>query len=154
MNKPALPRPPRPPRSATERFERAYRRCDAVLRRPPAPDLAAPEMAVLRAVEGDGVSLGGLAAHLGRPKSTTSVLVKRLERRGLLRRRRDPDDERRLAIVSTAEGRRRVADDRVLDRTRLTAALRALPRADRAKMLDGIERVAEAAEHRAATPRR
>jgi DNA-binding MarR family transcriptional regulator len=108
---------------------------------------------VLRAVESEGNSLGGLAAHLGRPKSTTSVLVKRLERRGLLRRRRDPGDERRLVIVRTAEGRRRVADDRVLDRTRLTAALRALPRADRAKMLDGLERVAEAAERRAAAPR-
>lgn len=125
-----------------------------MLRRPAAPDLTAAQLAALRVVERDRVSLGGLAEHLGQPKSTTSVLVKRLERRGLLRRRRDPEDERRLAIVITAEGRRRVADDRVLDSTRLAAALRALPRSDRAKLLDGLERVAEAAERRAAASHR
>jgi hypothetical protein len=51
-----------------------------------------------------------------------SVAVKDLERRGFVRRRRDARDERRLAIVLTAEGRRRAA------------------------LLDGFEALAEAAE--------
>jgi DNA-binding MarR family transcriptional regulator len=118
------------------------------------PDLTAAQRAALRVVAREQVSLGGLAERLDLPKSTTSVLVKRLERRGLLRRRRDSEDERRLAIVITPKGRRRVADDRVLDSTRLTAALRALPRSARAKLLDGLERVADAAERRAAVSRR
>jgi DNA-binding MarR family transcriptional regulator len=104
---------------------------------------------VLRHVgEGDGVTLGSLARHLALPKSSTSVVVKGLERRGFLRRRRDQNDERRLAIVLTAEGRRRVTADRLLDPARLTTALRALPRSDRARLLVGLERVADAAERR------
>lgn len=148
------PVPTRRSRSATERFERAYRRCATALHRPEAPDLSAHELGVLHEIAAEGVTLGRLAEHLGQPKSTTSVLVKRLERRGFLRRRRDPDDERRLSIVATAEGRRRVTADRALDPTGLTAALRALPRTDRTALLDGLERVADAAEHREAASRR
>ena len=144
------PSPSRPSRSATERFERAYRRCLTALHRPDAPDLSARELEVLHHVGHGGVTLGWLAGHLALPKSTTSVLVKGLERRGFLRRRRDQGDERRLSIVLTAEGRRRVAGDRVLDPARLTAALRSLPRADRALLLAGLERIADAAERREA----
>jgi MarR family transcriptional regulator, organic hydroperoxide resistance regulator len=145
------PTPTRPSRSATHRFEHAYRRCWAALHRADAPDLSARELELLRHVDdGDGVTLGLLAGRLALPKSSTSVLVKGLERRGFLRRRRDQDDERRLAIVLTAEGRRRVTGDRLLDPARLTAALRTLPRSDRARLLAGLERVAEAAERRGA----
>ncbi|MGH9027039.1 MAG: MarR family transcriptional regulator [Acidimicrobiia bacterium] len=120
---------------------------------PDAPDLSAHELEVLGAIGEPGVTLGWLAGHLAQPKSTTSVLVKGLARRGFLRRRRDPHDERRLSIVPTAEGRRRVKADRTLDPTRLTAALRALPRGNRTALLDGLEQLADVAERREATAR-
>jgi DNA-binding MarR family transcriptional regulator len=143
------PTPTRPSRSATHRFEQAYRRCWAALHRADAPDLSARELELLHHVDGrDSVTLGSLAGRLELPKSSTSVLVKGLERRGFLRRRRDQDDERRLAIVLTAAGRRRVTGDRLLDPTRLTAALRTLPRSERTRLLGGLERVADAAERR------
>jgi DNA-binding MarR family transcriptional regulator len=94
----------------------------------------------------DGVALTGLAQRLGWPKSTTSVLVKDLERRGLLARARRADDERRLAIALTAAGRARVTADRVLEPRRLAAALRTLSPAARGQLLDGFERLAAAAE--------
>jgi hypothetical protein len=47
------------------------------------------------------------SAHLGLPKSTASVIVKGLSRRGLVRRRRDTADERHLSITLT-KGRRRI----------------------------------------------
>jgi DNA-binding MarR family transcriptional regulator len=97
-----------------------------------------------------GVTLGWLAQHLALPKSSTSVLVKDLERRGFVRRRRDTQDERRLAIVLTAKGRRRVEADTVLEPRRLAAALDDLPERERAALLRSFERLAAAAEERRA----
>ena len=137
-----------PRQSAADRFEAAFRRCDTALRRGADPDLAPDELTLLHrlAAAPDGVALTWLAAHLGRPKSTTSVLVKDLERRGFVRRTRRSDDERRLEIGLTATGQARVAADRLLDPGRLAAALRALPPAGRAALLDGFEVLARAAE--------
>jgi MarR family transcriptional regulator, organic hydroperoxide resistance regulator len=92
-------------------------------------------------VEG-GVTLGWVASHLLLPKSTASVLVKDLERRGFVRRRRDSSDERRLAIVLTAKGRRRVEVDTVLEPGALAAALRALPERERRALVRSLGRLA------------
>lgn len=140
--------------SAADRFEAAYRRCWGSLRRPDDPDLSPHELQLLRHVgsDDDGAALTWLARHLGWPKSTTSVLVKDLERRGLLARDRRPDDERRLAIVLTAAGRARVAADRVLEPRRLAGALRALSPTARDALLDGFEQLAAAAERLPAGP--
>ena len=99
-----------------ERFERAYRRVWGALHRGDEPGLSQHERQLLHHVPAaGGVALTDLARHLALPKSTASVVVKDLERRGFVRRRRDARDERRLAIVLTAEGRRRVAADTVLE---------------------------------------
>jgi DNA-binding MarR family transcriptional regulator len=137
-----------PRTSAADRFEAAYGRCRAALGRRRDPDLSADELALLHrlGVDADGVALTWLAAQLEWPKSTTSVVVKDLERRGLVRRTRRSDDERRLAIVRTPAGAARAAEDRVFEPRRLGAALRALPAPLRAQLLDGVERLAAEAE--------
>jgi DNA-binding MarR family transcriptional regulator len=86
-----------------------------------------------------------VARHLGLPKSTTSVLVKGLAGRGFVKRARDSTDERRLALVLTAKGRQRVASDTVLDPDGLKRSLKALSAADRTALLEGLERLADAA---------
>jgi DNA-binding MarR family transcriptional regulator len=130
-----------------ERFERAYRRIWGALHRGDEPGLSQHERQLLHHVPAEGgVALTDLARHLLLPKSTASVAVKDLERRGFVRRRRDPRDERRLAIVLTAEGRRRVAADTVLEPEPLARALAALPAARRAALLEGFEALADAAE--------
>jgi DNA-binding MarR family transcriptional regulator len=130
-----------------ERFEHAYRRLWGALHRGDEPGLSQHERQLLHHVPASGgVALMDLARHLALPKSTASVVVKDLERRGFVRRRRDRDDERRLAIVLTAEGRRRVAADTVLEPERLARALAALPEARRVALLDAVEALAEAAE--------
>src|SRR5262249_46727266 len=92
------------------------------------------------------ITLNRLAHHLVLPKSTASVLVKDLERRGFIVRSRDPRNERQLAIVLTAAGEARVAADTVLDLHRLAAALAA--RADeRRALLKGFEHLVDASEH-------
>lgn len=132
--------------SDAERFEAAYRAVWGALHRQDDPDLSQHERQLLHHVPADGgIALNALAKHLALPKSTASVLVKDLERRGFVRRRRDTADERRLAIVLTPEGARRVAADRVLEPDRLAAAIATLTRAERGTMLAGIERLARAA---------
>jgi MarR family transcriptional regulator, organic hydroperoxide resistance regulator len=130
-----------------ERFERAYRRLWGALHRGDEPGLSQHERQLLHHVPASGgIALIDLARHLALPKSTASVVVKDLERRGFVRRSRDRRDERRLAIVLTAEGERRVAADTVLEPERLAQALASLPDKRRLALLDAVEELADAAE--------
>src|SRR5258708_8132728 len=117
------------------------------LRRPDADDLTQHELQLLHHVPAEGgVGLTELARHLALPKSTASVLVKDLERRGFLRRARDAHDERRLAIAVTEAGQQRVDADTVLNAARLAAALDQLGPATRRALLEGVEQLAAAGE--------
>lgn len=132
--------------SDSARFERAYASLWLALHRGDEPDLSQHERQLLHHVPVDGgVQLSEVAWHLALPKSTASVLVKDLERRGFLTRRRDPLDERRLAITLTAAGHERVQADSVLDLDRLGAALAKLPAQERQVLLEEMERLAELA---------
>ena len=132
--------------SATERFSDAFARVWLHLRRGDDPDLSEHERQLLHHIPArpPGVTLGAVADHLALPRSSASVLVKDLARRGFVRRARDRADERRLALLLTAEGARRVAADSVLDPERLDAALAALSAAERTALVDALERVAAA----------
>jgi DNA-binding MarR family transcriptional regulator len=140
--------------SEAERFERSYRRIWGTLNRPDDPDLSQHERQLLHHVPASGgVALTWLARHLGLPKSTTSVLLKDLERRGFLRRLRDAEDERRLAVVLTHEGQLRAESDTVLEPARLAAALQRLRPAEREALLAGLELLAAAADAEQAASR-
>jgi DNA-binding MarR family transcriptional regulator len=88
-------------------------------------DLTPPQAGLLRAVAlGPGRSQQALARHLGTPATRLVALVDGLEERGLVERRRNPDDRRLYAVHLTDAGRRfmgrlaRVArehDDALLD---------------------------------------
>jgi DNA-binding MarR family transcriptional regulator len=62
-------------------------------------------LAMLALWERDFRSLRDLADTLALDPGTLSPLVKRLEAAGLVRRERDPQDERLLAVTLTAAGR-------------------------------------------------
>jgi DNA-binding MarR family transcriptional regulator len=130
-----------------ERFEAAYRTIWGALRRPGEPGLSAHARRLLRHVpSGGATSLTALAERLQLPKSTTSVLVKALADRGLVTRARDTEDERRLRIALTDEGRRRLAGDTLLAPEPLARALAALPERTREDLLSGLEELARASE--------
>ena len=114
------------------------------------PDLSQHERQLLHHVplEG-GVQLNHVAWHLALPKSTASALVKDLERRGFLTRRRDPADERRLAIRLTPKGHERVKADSVLDLQRLGAALGELSQDERRALVEALEKLAQGLQQRA-----
>jgi DNA-binding MarR family transcriptional regulator len=62
--------------------------------------------ALLTLVPGEAVPMRNLAARLDYDASNLSVLIDRLERRGAVERRPDPDDRRVKALVLTTEGER------------------------------------------------
>jgi DNA-binding MarR family transcriptional regulator len=61
-------------------------------------------------------------------------------------RARDQEDERRLRIALTDEGRRRLAADTLLAPEALARALAQLPPRTREGLLDGLEQLAQAGE--------
>ena len=130
--------------SVNERFQGAFAQVWLHLRRGDDPDLSEHERQLLHHIpaRAPGVTLGEVADHLALPRSSASVLVKDLARRGFVRRARDRRDERRLALLLTAEGARRVAQDSVLDPERLDAALGTLGAAEREALVDALERLA------------
>jgi len=138
-----------------EQFEKLYRRLWQALRRPDDDDLSQHELQLLHHIPAPGagtVKLVELAQHLALPKSSASVLVKNLEQRGFLRRERNPQNERELAIGLTDQGAARVAADTVLDPAGLAAALGALAKKERKGMLKALEHLAKASEAAARTP--
>jgi DNA-binding MarR family transcriptional regulator len=62
--------------------------------------------ALLTLVPGEAVPMRSLAARLDYDASNLSVLVDRLERRGVVERRPDPGDRRVKSLLLTAEGER------------------------------------------------
>jgi MarR family transcriptional regulator, organic hydroperoxide resistance regulator len=62
-------------------------------------------LALLVLWEQDGVSVSDLGHRLSLDSGTLTPLLKRLETAGLLTRLRDAEDERRVRVVLTAEGR-------------------------------------------------
>jgi DNA-binding MarR family transcriptional regulator len=117
------------------------------LRKPDDPDLTQHERQFLHHVPLDGaVSLTELAQHLALPKSSASVIVKSLARRGFLIRTRDEADERRLRIELSDDGRARVRADTVLAPAPLAGALARLSDAQRRQLLRSLAALADAAE--------
>jgi len=53
----------------------------------------------------DGQTVGGIADRLALESSTLTPLLKRLEAAGLLRRTRNPDNERQVVVELTDQGR-------------------------------------------------
>lgn len=70
-----------------------------------------------------GSSLSDVAEHLGVSRSTASVLVDRLVRRGLVERQRHPQERRRVRLSLTARGEALLARARAHTRARLVQRL-------------------------------
>jgi len=66
-----------------------------------------PQYLVMLALwETDAQTVGALCERLALDSGTLTPLLKRLETQGLVRRERDPADERRVVVTLTAAGRR------------------------------------------------
>lgn len=67
--------------------------------------LTYPQYLVLNVLwRDDAQTVGGIAQRLALEPSTLTPLLKRMEAAGLVRRARDPDDERKVIVALTPEG--------------------------------------------------
>ena len=97
------------------------------------------QLAVLVTVaQNEGLSQTGLVERTGIDRSTLADIVRRMQRKGLLQRRRTKEDARAYAVKLTDEGKKalrtaeplaRKVDDRILD---------ALPDREREKFVNGL----------------
>lgn len=73
--------------------------------------LQVPEWRVLGSLsDGDGMTVGELAARALSHQPTMTKTIDRMERSGLVTRRRGEPDRRQVRVYITAEGRKRVKD--------------------------------------------
>ncbi len=104
--------------------------------------LSGAQLFVLQSLgKDDEPTLGALAERTSTDPSSVSVVVARLVARGLVRRKKDPDDARRLRLSLTAHGRALVRRAPHAAQERLVEALQGLPAAKRrtlAGLLDGV----------------
>ena len=102
------------------------------------------QLAVLITVsQNEGLSQTGLVERTGIDRSTLADIVRRMQRKGLLQRRRTKEDARAYAVKITDEGRRvlrtaeplaKRVDDKVLD---------ALPGKQREQFIDDLQAIVD-----------
>lgn len=99
---------------------------------------------VVLVVDGNpGVSLGKLADALLVKRPNMTKLVKRLESRGVIRRRAASADKRSISVILTAAGQRQAKRLRMLQDMQDSFALAALSHAERFQLMMLIARILE-----------
>ncbi len=106
-------------------------------------DLTPPQTGLLRAIAlAPGRSQQALAQHMGTPPTRLVDLVDGLEQRGLVERRRNPDDRRLNAVHLTGTGYELMDALGRVAREHDDAVLAALDPGERAQLLELLSRVA------------
>jgi DNA-binding MarR family transcriptional regulator len=124
---------------------RAALRLELALARALAPfDVTPQQWALLnRLWEQDGLTQRELADRTFKDPPNTTRMLDKLERKGLVARRPDPDDRRVALIYLTERGRRLKADLIPLARGILARATQGIGEADLAVALGVLDRVAD-----------
>jgi DNA-binding MarR family transcriptional regulator len=110
----------------------------AEMRRHSGKSISVPQFRTLAYVHRrPGVSLAGVAEHLGVTPPTASTIIDRLVRAGLLARAADRRERRRVTLALTPSGARLFARLRGFARQRVRARLAGMP-------VDDLRRIADA----------
>jgi DNA-binding MarR family transcriptional regulator len=100
------------------------------------------QLAVLITVaENEGGNLTGVIQRTGMDRSTTSELVGRMARMGLLHKRRSRQDTRAFVLKLTDEGRKLLKDAEPVARNIDAALLQTLPQARREPFLEALRAI-------------
>lgn len=106
--------------------------------------LTGPQVTALKLLEGFGtLSLSELGARMSAKSSTVTGLVDRMERDGLVRRRRSREDRRVIHLEATPAGARIAAEVPVTAMEIFGDALRSLSGEDRAQLMRILGHLAE-----------
>src|SRR6266566_9702729 len=105
--------------------------------------LSLPQTGLLRVVAvRPGQSQQAIANQLGTPPSRLVALVDGLEQRGLIERRRNPDDRRHHALYLTDEGGRRMEQLASIGKEHEEAMCAGLDPAERGQLMGLLRRIA------------
>jgi len=105
----------------------------AEMRKYGAKELSLPQYRTLAfAYKNEGTSLSEVGDHIGLALPTMSMLVDGLVASGLVNRRTDPDDRRRMTLTVTEAGCKRLESARAATMANLEEELRQLSAPDRA----------------------
>jgi DNA-binding MarR family transcriptional regulator len=108
-------------------------------------DLTPRQLAVLMAVaSNEGLSQTGLVDLTGIDRSTLADIVRRMQRKGLLQRRRTREDARAYAVKLTEDGKQVLSMAAPLAERVDQRVLRALPAESREKFLNDLHAIVEA----------
>ena len=107
-------------------------------------DLTPRQLAVLVTVaHNEGLSQTGLVDRTGIDRSTLADIVRRMQRKGLLQRRRTREDARAYAVKLTDEGRRVLRTAEPLAKRVDERILEALPAKQRDQFIDDLVAIAD-----------
>jgi DNA-binding MarR family transcriptional regulator len=107
-------------------------------------DLTPRQLAVLVTVaHNEGLSQTGLVDRTGIDRSTLADIVRRMQRKGLLQRRRTKEDARAYAVKLTDEGRRVLRTAEPLAKRVDERILEALPARQREQFIDELLAIAD-----------
>jgi DNA-binding MarR family transcriptional regulator len=136
-------------RRVLEAYPRIYFACHTRHVRDPqsGEDVSAHQASILDHLdEVDAISMSDLAGHMGVTVATMSLTIDRVERKGYVRRDRDPHDGRRVLLRATAAGIRLREAKSVLDPVRVEQVLSHLSPPDRQAALHGLQMLARASD--------
>ena len=128
-----MPSPPRPRPAAAEALAAVAPLATRWIERLLAhhdPALTVPQYLALRAIERERISGSELARRTGVSGPAVSQLVSGLVAAGLVERRPDPDDRRRVLVEATEEGLAALQEDRRHRVGWLVSAMQRLPPED------------------------
>lgn len=105
--------------------------------------LTGPQAMVMKALSGGELSMGELARQVSLSQATVTDIAKRLENRGLLERRRDTADRRRVTIRLTEQGARLTGGPLPLLQEHFVARLHELQDWEQTQLLSSLQRIGE-----------
>lgn len=103
------------------------------------------QLAVLLAIaENEGLSQTGVVERTGIDRSTVAEMIRRMQRKGLLQRRRTREDARAYALKLTDEGKRVLRAAEPLSKTVDSRVLNALPSGHREQFINALRAIVAA----------
>ncbi len=106
--------------------------------------LTGPQLLVMQAImRGGSVSAGALAQAVSLSQGTVTSILDRLERRGLVQRKRSPEDKRKVLVTLSAQGSEVLLGAPTPLQESFIRAFRDLREWEQTQILSSLQRVAE-----------
>jgi DNA-binding MarR family transcriptional regulator len=108
-------------------------------------EITLTQVQVLRALRGGPQTLSKLGHSIGLSPTSVTRVVDRLERRGLVSRRRDSEDRRLVRLNLEPEGERLMGEIRVVRGSEVHLAVEAMTSEERRRLTASLRRLVELA---------